>query len=123
VGVADGTILTSPDGITWTSRDSPRGNDLNGIAFGNGYFVAVGTTGTILQSGPIINLSVTPNPSTRLLSLSLEGPGDLDYTIQTSTDLISWQDVTTIARSPSGKIVLDGLPMGSGNMFYRVLSE
>jgi hypothetical protein len=38
----DGTILTSPDGVTWTQRTSGTSNWLNGVAYGNGLFVAVG---------------------------------------------------------------------------------
>jgi photosystem II stability/assembly factor-like uncharacterized protein len=48
---ASGTILTSPDGTTWTSRSSGTLNELRGICYGNGAFVAVGDYGTILQSG------------------------------------------------------------------------
>ena len=93
-----------------------------GIAYGNGHFVAVGENGTILQSGSIIHLSIMPDASTGLLSLSLEGPTGLDYTIQTSLDLISWQDVTKITSAQSGKIILDGLPISSGRTFYRAFS-
>jgi hypothetical protein len=45
-----GTILTSPDGITWTQQTSGTANTLNAIAFGNGMFVTVGVGGTILTS-------------------------------------------------------------------------
>ena len=45
-----GTILTSTEGETWTSRTSGTSNYLNDIAFGNSTFVAVGASGTILTS-------------------------------------------------------------------------
>jgi photosystem II stability/assembly factor-like uncharacterized protein len=50
-----GTILTSPDGVTWTARDSKtftglHFNDLYGITYGNNQFVAVGWNGTIRTS-------------------------------------------------------------------------
>ena len=38
-----GTIITSPDGITWTQRTSGTSNHLKRIAYGNGLFVAVGS--------------------------------------------------------------------------------
>lgn len=38
----DGAILTSPDGINWTERNSGTTDILTGVAFGNGTFVAVG---------------------------------------------------------------------------------
>jgi len=45
-----GTILTSSDGTTWTSRTSGTGNKLLGVTYGNGTFVTVGSNGTILTS-------------------------------------------------------------------------
>jgi hypothetical protein len=44
-----GTILTSPDGVSWTQRTSPEKSDLLSVAYRNGRFVAVGG-GTILTS-------------------------------------------------------------------------
>ena len=43
-----GTILTSPDGITWTRRVSGHTFWLVGAAHGNGHFVVVGDQGTIV---------------------------------------------------------------------------
>ena len=47
---SSGTILTSSDGISWTSRTSGTSNGLYGVTYGNSTFVAVGQTGTILTS-------------------------------------------------------------------------
>ncbi len=49
VGVS-GTILTSPDGTTWTKRTSGTSNQLLGVTYVNGLFVTVGDYGTILTS-------------------------------------------------------------------------
>jgi hypothetical protein len=45
-----GTILASPDGVTWTQRASGTSNYLERVTYGNGTFVAVGEAGTILTS-------------------------------------------------------------------------
>jgi hypothetical protein len=48
-----GTILTSADGSTWTTRAWPKGviqQGLSSVAYGNGQFVAVGGFGIILSS-------------------------------------------------------------------------
>ena len=45
-----GTLLTSQDGITWTSRTSGTRLDLCGVTYANSTFVAVGRSGTILTS-------------------------------------------------------------------------
>jgi len=46
----EGTILTSSDGISWTSRTSGISKLLNGVTYGNNTFVTVGNSGTILTS-------------------------------------------------------------------------
>jgi photosystem II stability/assembly factor-like uncharacterized protein len=47
---AYGKILTSPDGLSWTSRITGDTHHLYGVGFGNGTFVAVGYLGTIFTS-------------------------------------------------------------------------
>ncbi|MBM3670469.1 MAG: hypothetical protein FJW97_10780 [Actinobacteria bacterium] len=46
--------MTSPDGITWTSRTSAANNFWYSLAYGNGLFVAVSASGTnnrVMTSG------------------------------------------------------------------------
>jgi hypothetical protein len=51
VSVGDnGTILTSSDGTTWTSRTSGTNKHLYGITYANSTFVVMGDNGTILTS-------------------------------------------------------------------------
>jgi len=45
-----GTILTSTDGTTWTSRTSGTTQHLTDVTYGNSTYVAVGNSGTILTS-------------------------------------------------------------------------
>lgn len=47
---ANGTILTSADGATWTSRPSGTAEALYDAAYANGTYVVVGQSGTILTS-------------------------------------------------------------------------
>jgi len=59
VSVTTGTgnqIMTSADGITWTSRTSAADNAWRSVTYGDGLFVAVSTTGTgnqVMTSGVI----------------------------------------------------------------------
>ena len=46
----DGTVLTSPDAVTFTLRDAETSRDLEGIAFGAGLFVVVGDHQAIRNS-------------------------------------------------------------------------
>jgi len=43
-----GTILTTTDAITWTSRTSGTSNDINNVHYNSAGFVAVGDSGTLL---------------------------------------------------------------------------
>lgn len=45
-----GAIMTSPDGIAWTSRDSVSGRDLYGVGIAGAQFLAAGEDGLILSS-------------------------------------------------------------------------
>jgi len=120
----DGIIWTSADAVKWVGRQSVMGfgSPLSGIAYGNGHFVAVGG-GTILKSGNIITLAITPNADSGLLSLSMEGPTGLAYAIQSSTDLISWRNLTNITSVQPSIIVFDALPAASDRVFYRAYSQ
>lgn len=45
-----GVVLTSPDGSSWTRRNSGTKEDLRGVSFVNNLFAAVGNNGTVLTS-------------------------------------------------------------------------
>jgi uncharacterized delta-60 repeat protein len=103
---------------TWTSRHS-GGNNFNGVAFGNGTFVAVGDNGTIFTSPD--GIAWTQRFPTLAYSLNgitygyASGTGDIfiavgDHgTILTSPDGISWTPKT------SGKTGdLNGIAYGNG---------
>jgi hypothetical protein len=125
VAVGGGLIFTSPDGVNWVQRQSgAQAGLLNASAFGNGSFVAVGGGGTILQSGSTtFTLKLTPSASFGLLKLSLEGPIGLSYTIQGSTNLISWQTLTNFTSTQPTSVIFDPLPVASDRVFYRADSQ
>lgn len=50
VGLSGGIITGATSTGSWTSRTSGTGNNLFGVAYGNGKFVAVGDSGTIRYS-------------------------------------------------------------------------
>jgi hypothetical protein len=70
-----------------------------------------------------IKSRITRSSGTDSLSLSLEGPSWLNYSIQTSNDLISWRDVPNITSAQFNKVILDGLPATSDRIFYRAYSQ
>jgi hypothetical protein len=120
---AFGTILSSADGINWIERQSGTQDDLRGVTYGNGHFVAVGENGTILESGKIFTLALTPSARTGLLTLALSGPTGLAYTVQSSTDLVSWQTLTNITSIQPTSVILDALAATGKRVFYRATSQ
>jgi len=114
-------IMTSADGVHWDRQESSS-TALWSVAYGNGHFVAVGDFETILESGPMIDLSLTAQPTAGLMSLSLQCPMNSAYTVQQSQDLISWQDLTNINTGQPGRAALT-LPANSEHVFYRARSK
>jgi hypothetical protein len=70
-----GTILTSPDGVTWTIRTSGTSAYLSGVAYGNGTFVAVGELGTILTSPDGVTWTIRTSGTTYSLNGVAYGNG------------------------------------------------
>lgn len=100
---SSGALVTSPDGITWTSRTSGFGaNVIRKVAFGNGLWVAVGENGTLTTSSDGITWTArTANMSTNQIEdvqyansiwVAVGGGGGTTNTggITYSTDGITW---------------------------------
>ena len=88
----DGAILTSPDGMTWTIRDSGTTADLNGITWGGGQFVA-GGYGTILTSPDGVTWTERNPGITAFIEGITWGGGQyvaVGTTILTSPDGMTW---------------------------------
>jgi hypothetical protein len=80
---AGGTLLTSPDGITWTAQTSNTNNSLRHVAYGVttagvGTYVAVGDAGTIVSSTDAGTWTSQAIPTTQSLYSVCFGP-DLQF--------------------------------------------
>jgi hypothetical protein len=99
-----GTILTSPDGVSWTRRTSGTSSWLSGVTYGNGLFVAVGMSGTILTSPDGVTWTARTSGTEQLAlrrdlrERPLRGGGGQDGAILTSPDGVSWTQ-----RGPRGR--------------------
>jgi hypothetical protein len=94
-----GTILTSGDGMIWTSRDTGTANTLYSIIYANSQYVAVGTAGTIRTSGDGITWTSRTGITGTLRSITF---GNSQYVVAgsngailTSGDGITWTSRTS----------------------------
>ena len=101
-----GTILTSPDGISWSPQFGGTLVNLNTILYGNGLFVAVGAQGTIITSPDGINWTSQASGVQVGLGSIAFGEGTFctvtagnqtNMVALTSTDGISWKPRRTDA--------------------------
>ena len=102
-----GTVLTSPDGVTWTSRASGTRKYLNGVTWTGTQLVAVGESGTILTS-----------PNGMIWTARSSG-------ITTRLIRITWTGALLVAVGESGRILTspDGIawtPQTSGTSEYLI---
>ncbi len=117
VGYYD-TILTSPDGETWTSRLSGMGVRFTGVAYGNNMFVAVGclwgNTVKVLTSPDGVTWTEAYSKSTYLELHGVTYGNDKfvavgDDTVLTSPDGVTWTE-TFLENGTS----LTGVAYGNG---------
>jgi hypothetical protein len=114
-----GSIFTSPNGTTWTSRSSGTDKNLRAVVWSGSQFVAVGSGGTILtspdgaawtsrSSGTTVSLAAVTWSGTQFVAVGSSG------TILTSGDGSNW------TVQPSGtNAVLEGVAW-SGTRFVAV---
>lgn len=114
-------IFTSPDAITWTERPTGVAHRLNDVAWTGTRYIAVGDVGTLLTSGDgstwtLQSVPTVTNPvllgvagsSGRAVAVGTQGGGSDDDLILTSTDGVTWTQVTTPDRVPLAAVVWSG---------------
>jgi hypothetical protein len=127
VGAA-GTILTSADGVSWTSVSSGNSADLRAVGYGindtttgTTLFVAVGSAGTVLTSSDAITWSAQTLPGVGNLNAVLYGSQFVTAgsggAIFTSTNGVTWTAATTGSSAEIfalGRVSLGYLAVGAG---------
>ena len=96
---------------------------LIGIAYGQGTFIVVGATGTILQSGqlPLTGLrlgAVAAQPGAAV-SFEAVGPANQTWTIQVSDNLLDWTFLTDLSGTNGTVEVVDPGATNYSRRFYR----
>jgi hypothetical protein len=110
-------IWTSSDGVNWTRHRPFTERALTAVAFGNGSFVVVGTGGTILQSDPLVSLSLSMGVAP---TLRLSGPKDRWYDLECSDAAGAWHPLSTVLADSMPFSVSDTTAT-NGLRLYRAL--
>ena len=99
----------------WTQRPQPTTCYLDGVTFGDGTFVAVGSTGCIIQSGNINNSQIQVTPST--LNFGYVPPGSYKDSILTVKNIggMTLTGTVSVSTCPNFSIVSGGsYSLGAG---------
>jgi hypothetical protein len=117
-------ILSSPDAVHWTAHPESSSNQLNGVAYGNGSFVAVGNGGTILQSGPVFTISGGSQITQAGYALTLTGQIGRSYSILANGDLTAtnWPVVANFTNTTETTQFLDSGATRTNQRFYRAVT-
>jgi hypothetical protein len=121
-------FLTTTDGITWAKRDLFSGASVDSVAFGKGTFVAACSGGTypagIYQSRSVIDpiIQIDKQAGLQAMTLAISGQQERQYRLQTSSDLQTWTDYRGYTNTTPTVIFQEPLPLGSTQLFYRVVS-
>jgi hypothetical protein len=117
------TLYSSLDGVTWQLRHvRPDASDqVTGLAYGNGTFVAVSPTGLILQTPDVRpNLQWRPCDDPPGWQLVLGGYSNALYAIETSTNLMQWARSST-NRVLDAEVEIFKSPMKLPGSYYRAV--
>ena len=118
-------IVTSPDGKNWKLRpiSTAHSGTLRAVAYGNGYFIAVGDKGLIVQSGPVSTLRLAGVVGSTA-TLVLDGEIGRGYHIQSCSDLMAsnWTDLLSVTNTAEVTSFPDPQAGNSPLRFYRAVS-
>jgi hypothetical protein len=127
-GYGNGGIYTSTDsGTTWVSNNVPSWSWTCAAMSADGNEIIATTSGSFLGGGGIYVSQTTPAPLLKLLAsdngtiISWIIPS-LDFTLQQSSDLMNWSDVTNLPvlnlTNLQNQVTLPSL---DGNSFFRLM--
>jgi hypothetical protein len=120
--VGDG-VVTSGDGVNWAAQACPTTNALNGIAYADNTFVAVGLNGTVVRSAAVpsspLRLAPLPYQQGRSFAFTAAGPPGSSWEIDASTDLLGWTPLVNVWSTSSASVFTDQDAPFYERRFYR----
>lgn len=114
-----GTILTSPNGETWTLQFSGTTDSLCSVAFCNNQFAAVGDGGTILTSPDGVSWALQSSGQKKRLNSVIFSNNKLVTVGDSGTILISPDGISWSVQSSGTKYHLHSIAFGN-NLFAAV---
>lgn len=116
VGQGNQLLLTSSEGANWAPHQFNSDTGEGRVGFGNGYFLLLAAE-SIFQSSSVATLMLSSDSQLGLLRLSISGPKELWYDVESSGDLKSWSFTTTIQGQ--SEVMLDPQQISSNPVFFR----
>jgi hypothetical protein len=116
-------VVSSTNGTNWTYHDPRADTSLYGVAYGQGTFVAVGESGTILQSakiGPRLDLLSTSGADA--YAFNLIGDAGETYRIEASDDLANWTALTNFVSATGTNQFTEIAASNVTGRFYRAVT-
>jgi len=122
-----GTVLGSPNATNWTSFGTITRKSLYGVAIHEGQLITVGTEGVVIRS------QLVPDPAPIQIAdydrasgfdvFLFTGGVDQQFRLQSSTNLVDWEDGARLEFLDGTGTVLYVEESGeaAGRMFYRTL--
>ena len=113
-------VWISTDAVNWSRVSSKTPRSLSKAAFGNSTFVISGAASAILQSDPLLSLTISAQPQPLL---QLFGPADRACRIEYRDDLgmaNSWAELVTLPTNGPSQFV-DLSWTNSAKRFYRAV--
>jgi len=103
VGVGNaGTLLTSPDGVTWTSQTTKTNENIYGLGYNGKLYVVVGDNGTLLTSPDLKEwISQKSKTTDRLFGVVWMGTQFVvvgDHEMTTSPDGLTWTSISLASK-------------------------
>ncbi len=119
-----GNVYSSSDGITWTTNLTSL-SYIESLAVGEGVFLAYGADASgqgLFQSDPIERLGQPVRQPNGKLQWTVTGARHLNYEVEASEDLLTWQSLTNVTDSIPVQPFTDPDANGHQRRFYRVVT-
>ena len=121
-GFTAGAIVTSSDGVNWQERAVATTEFLRQVEYGCHSFVAIGGTNLVLQSDPVVMLSLANSAG---LQFTLSAPESSSCRIEFTSDFNSsepWQVLTNFVV-PADPFLWPAPALAEPRRFYRAVLQ